>query len=145
MGGTDPPEGQSESDAQRQQREQQERKQQQQVQEQSQDNPADLNAQQLKQAQEDRRRVQEERKSQQGTGNPEAGCQADQFESPLREEPRHGRHRQGQEHRAGTAGKAKEAAGKVTDDESLEAQGQTDQTEADVKQTGEDVKDIFRG
>jgi uncharacterized protein YjbJ (UPF0337 family) len=40
-------------------------------------------------------------------------------------------------------GKAKEAAGKVTDDERLEAEGQADQVSADVKQTGEKVKDVF--
>jgi len=49
-------------------------------------------------------------------------------------------------------GKAKEAAGKLTDNERLEAEGQMDQTKADVKQrgeqlkdAGEDVKDAFRG
>ncbi len=42
------------------------------------------------------------------------------------------------------AGKAKEAAGKVTDNERLEAEGRADQTEADVKQTGEKAKDVFK-
>jgi uncharacterized protein YjbJ (UPF0337 family) len=42
------------------------------------------------------------------------------------------------------SGKAKEATGKVTDDESLEAEGKADQTEADLKQAGEKVKDAFR-
>ena len=42
------------------------------------------------------------------------------------------------------SGKAKEATGKVTDDESLEAEGKADQTEADLKQAGETVKDAFR-
>jgi uncharacterized protein YjbJ (UPF0337 family) len=41
------------------------------------------------------------------------------------------------------AGKAKEAAGKVTDDEQLEAEGKTDQFSSDVKQAGEKVKDAF--
>jgi uncharacterized protein YjbJ (UPF0337 family) len=41
-------------------------------------------------------------------------------------------------------GKAKEGLGRVTDDEELEAEGRTDQTEADVKQAGEKVKDAFR-
>jgi uncharacterized protein YjbJ (UPF0337 family) len=41
-------------------------------------------------------------------------------------------------------GKAKEAAGKATDDESLEAEGQMDQSKADVKQAGEKVKDAFK-
>ena len=41
-------------------------------------------------------------------------------------------------------GKAKEATGRATDNEHLEAQGQNDQLSANVKQTGEDVKDIFK-
>jgi uncharacterized protein YjbJ (UPF0337 family) len=41
------------------------------------------------------------------------------------------------------SGKAKEATGKVTDNESLEAEGKGDQTEADLKQAGEKVKDAF--
>ncbi len=42
------------------------------------------------------------------------------------------------------AGKVKEAAGKVTDNERLEAEGQADQVAADVKQAGEKVKDVFK-
>lgn len=38
-------------------------------------------------------------------------------------------------------GEAKEAVGKVTDDESLEAEGQKDQTKSNLKQAGEKVKD----
>jgi uncharacterized protein YjbJ (UPF0337 family) len=38
-------------------------------------------------------------------------------------------------------GKAKEAAGKVTDNERLEAEGKTDQASADLKQRGEQLKD----
>lgn len=41
------------------------------------------------------------------------------------------------------AGKAKEAAGKVTDNEKLEAEGRSDQAKADVKKAGENVKDAF--
>ena len=41
-------------------------------------------------------------------------------------------------------GKAKEGAGKATDNERLEAEGKADQTKAEVKKTGEDVKDVFR-
>jgi uncharacterized protein YjbJ (UPF0337 family) len=41
-------------------------------------------------------------------------------------------------------GKAKEAAGKVTDNERLEAEGQADQVSADVKQAGEKIKDVFK-
>jgi uncharacterized protein YjbJ (UPF0337 family) len=41
-------------------------------------------------------------------------------------------------------GKAKEAAGKTTDNERLEADGKTDQSKADLKQAGEKVKDAFR-
>ena len=41
-------------------------------------------------------------------------------------------------------GKAKEALGRATDDERLEAEGRTDQSKADIKQAGEKVKDAFR-
>jgi uncharacterized protein YjbJ (UPF0337 family) len=41
------------------------------------------------------------------------------------------------------AGKAKEAVGKATDDDSKVAEGKKDQAAAGVKQTGEDVKDVF--
>jgi uncharacterized protein YjbJ (UPF0337 family) len=40
-------------------------------------------------------------------------------------------------------GKAKEAAGKLTDDEELEAEGKADQISADAKQAGEKIKDVF--
>jgi uncharacterized protein YjbJ (UPF0337 family) len=40
-------------------------------------------------------------------------------------------------------GEAKEATGKVTDNERLEAEGKADQSEADLKQAGEKVKDAF--
>ncbi len=38
-------------------------------------------------------------------------------------------------------GKAKEAAGKVSHNEQLEAEGQGDQAQADLKQRGEQLKD----
>jgi uncharacterized protein YjbJ (UPF0337 family) len=41
-------------------------------------------------------------------------------------------------------GNAKEAAGRATDDEELEAQGRGDQAKADLKQAGEKMKDAFR-
>jgi uncharacterized protein YjbJ (UPF0337 family) len=41
-------------------------------------------------------------------------------------------------------GEAKEAVGKATDDESLEAEGQKDQTKGSLKQAGEKVKDAFK-
>jgi uncharacterized protein YjbJ (UPF0337 family) len=41
-------------------------------------------------------------------------------------------------------GKAKEAAGKATDDERLEAEGRTEQAKADLKKAGENVKDAFK-
>ena len=41
-------------------------------------------------------------------------------------------------------GKAKEGAGKATDNERLEAEGRVDQSQADVKQAGEKVKDAFK-
>ncbi|WP_394554455.1 CsbD family protein [Agromyces sp. MMS24-JH15] len=42
------------------------------------------------------------------------------------------------------AGKAKEAWGKVTDDEKLEAEGKADQAKSDLKNAVEDVKDAFK-
>ncbi|WP_144876022.1 CsbD family protein [Microbacterium sp. 1.5R] len=42
------------------------------------------------------------------------------------------------------AGKAKEATGKVTDNEKLEAEGKADQVKADAKKAGENVKDAFK-
>ncbi|MGO4250124.1 CsbD family protein [Paenarthrobacter sp. RAF54_2] len=42
------------------------------------------------------------------------------------------------------AGKAKEAAGKLTDNERLEAEGKGEQTKADLKGAGEKVKDAFK-
>ncbi|MGT2425801.1 CsbD family protein [Amnibacterium kyonggiense] len=44
----------------------------------------------------------------------------------------------------GLAGKAEEAAGKAKGDEGLEAEGRGDQTSAQAKKVGEDVKDVFR-
>jgi len=41
-------------------------------------------------------------------------------------------------------GKLKEGVGKLTDDERLEAEGHADQTKANLKQAGDDVKDAFR-
>jgi uncharacterized protein YjbJ (UPF0337 family) len=41
-------------------------------------------------------------------------------------------------------GKAKEAAGDVTDKEDLKAEGQKDQVSADAKKVGENVKDAFK-
>ena len=41
-------------------------------------------------------------------------------------------------------GKVKEAAGKATDNDRLEAEGKVDQTKAGVKKVGEDVKDTFK-
>lgn len=43
-----------------------------------------------------------------------------------------------------TGGAAKEAAGHVTGNESLEAEGERQQAAADLKQTGEKVKDTIR-
>jgi len=42
-------------------------------------------------------------------------------------------------------GKVKESTGKVTDDESLEAEGKNDQRKSSLKQAGENVKDAFKG
>ena len=41
-------------------------------------------------------------------------------------------------------GKAKEAAGKLTDDKGLEAEGKGDQVKADLKGAGEKVKDAYK-
>ena len=41
-------------------------------------------------------------------------------------------------------GKGKEASGKVTDNERLEAEGKGDQATSDLKQAGENVKDAFK-
>lgn len=41
-------------------------------------------------------------------------------------------------------GRAKEATGKAKGDESLEAEGQVDQSKADLKKAGENVKDAFK-
>jgi uncharacterized protein YjbJ (UPF0337 family) len=41
-------------------------------------------------------------------------------------------------------GAAKDLAGRVTDDKSLEAEGKTDRAKADLKQAGEKVKDAFK-
>ncbi|MFE1643996.1 CsbD family protein [Microbacterium sp. P01] len=43
------------------------------------------------------------------------------------------------------AGKAKEAAGKVTNNDKLVAEGKADQAKADVKQTADNVKDKLTG
>ncbi|MDH6179861.1 uncharacterized protein YjbJ (UPF0337 family) [Microbacteriaceae bacterium SG_E_30_P1] len=42
------------------------------------------------------------------------------------------------------SGKAKEAVGKATDNDRLEAEGRADRAEANLKQAGENVKDAFR-
>ncbi|RZS56277.1 CsbD-like protein [Microcella putealis] len=42
-------------------------------------------------------------------------------------------------------GKAKEAAGKVTGNSSLEAEGTAEQLKAKAKQVGDDIKDAFSG
>ena len=41
-------------------------------------------------------------------------------------------------------GNAKEAAGRVTGNERLEAEGKVDQSKADLKQAGEKAKDAFK-
>jgi uncharacterized protein YjbJ (UPF0337 family) len=41
-------------------------------------------------------------------------------------------------------GKLKEPVGKVTDDDSLRAEGRTDQSKANLKQAGEKVEHAFR-
>jgi uncharacterized protein YjbJ (UPF0337 family) len=41
-------------------------------------------------------------------------------------------------------GKAKQAAGDATDDEQMQAEGQVDESKANLKQAGEKVKDAFK-
>ena len=41
-------------------------------------------------------------------------------------------------------GQGKEAAGNVTGDETLKAEGQGDQAKSDLKQAGEKLKDVFK-
>jgi len=41
-------------------------------------------------------------------------------------------------------GKVKEATGRATDNESLEAEGRADQAKADLKQAGDKAKDAFK-
>jgi uncharacterized protein YjbJ (UPF0337 family) len=41
-------------------------------------------------------------------------------------------------------GQGKEAAGKATDDQDLQAEGQADQASGSLKQAGEKVKDVFK-
>ncbi len=41
-------------------------------------------------------------------------------------------------------GAAKDLAGRIKDDKSLEAEGKTDRAKADLKQAGEKVKDAFK-
>ena len=42
-------------------------------------------------------------------------------------------------------GKGKEAVGDATDNEKLQAEGKGDQAKASLKQSGENVKDAFKG
>jgi uncharacterized protein YjbJ (UPF0337 family) len=42
-------------------------------------------------------------------------------------------------------GKGKEKLGEATDNRDLQAEGQADQSKADLKQAGEKVKDAFKG
>lgn len=42
-------------------------------------------------------------------------------------------------------GKAKEAVGDVTDNQSLKNEGQVDQAKAEAKKVGENVKEAFKG
>jgi uncharacterized protein YjbJ (UPF0337 family) len=44
----------------------------------------------------------------------------------------------------GMLGKAKETLGDATDNRDLQAEGQKDQSKADLKQAGEKVKDAFK-
>jgi uncharacterized protein YjbJ (UPF0337 family) len=41
-------------------------------------------------------------------------------------------------------GQAKEKVGHATDDKDLQAEGQADQSKANLKQAGEKIKDVFK-
>jgi uncharacterized protein YjbJ (UPF0337 family) len=41
-------------------------------------------------------------------------------------------------------GKGKQAVGRATDDEELQAEGEVDEIKGNLKQAGEKVKDVFR-
>jgi uncharacterized protein YjbJ (UPF0337 family) len=41
-------------------------------------------------------------------------------------------------------GQAKEKVGDATDDQDLQAEGQADQSKANLKQAGEKIKDVFK-
>jgi uncharacterized protein YjbJ (UPF0337 family) len=41
-------------------------------------------------------------------------------------------------------GKGKQAVGRATDDEELEAEGKVDETKGNLKQAGEKIKDVFK-
>ena len=43
-----------------------------------------------------------------------------------------------------SVGKVKEATGKASDDEHLEAEGKNDQAKADLKKAGDKVQDAFK-
>ncbi len=64
---------------------------------------------------------------------------------PTREKgTHHGTRRQDQERCPDIAGKAKEAFGNATNNDEKVAEGKKDQAAASAKQTGEDVKDVFK-
>jgi len=46
--------------------------------------------------------------------------------------------------RESATGKAKEAAGKATGNKDMEKEGKRDQSKADVKKAGQNVKDAFK-
>ena len=71
-------------------------------------------------------------------------CVNDAHSRASRRKDPHGTRRQDQNKTEELTGKAKEAAGKATDDESLEAEGKGDQAKANLKQAGEKVKDAFK-
>lgn len=67
------------------------------------------------------------------------GARSERSEDPM------GRHEKKVDHKLEElGGKAKEAVGRATDDEELEAQGELDQTKGNLKQAGDKVKDAFR-
>jgi uncharacterized protein YjbJ (UPF0337 family) len=72
----------------------------------------------------------------------------------IRQEPQHGHEQNGQLMSAGDkvsnkmdnlGGKAKEASGKVTGDDSQKNEGKLDQAKSSIKDAGEKVKDAIKG
>jgi len=72
-----------------------------------------------------------------------AGCVVG-IEKPSTKEEAMGNEDKMKNEAEGAMGKAKEKLGDATDDESMQSEGKSEQTKADLKQAGENVKDAFK-